>query len=239
MSLIQESLRNTRHVSTSLRHRSCLAIEILVTNGPYTSLSSLYGAVGISPRQTLSCIRLYPATKNRSHDYLLAFAMATLLTTQLACNAQEDCPICQEPLNDPTITICKHTFCKSCLASWLSHGTTCPLCRHQLHSTPTVGSRSNAVGDIWPDAAYMDYSERQLRPMPRTPRWPAEQVLRGLSLEVTPLWCTIIYWLLILLVLISMAQDGRIWYFCMTLALVIGIEGLLKLAESQTLQETQ
>jgi SWI/SNF-related matrix-associated actin-dependent regulator of chromatin subfamily A3 len=33
---------------------------------------------------------------------------------QLNIEAQEDCPICLETLNDPVITTCKHSFCSGC-----------------------------------------------------------------------------------------------------------------------------
>lgn len=54
------------------------------------------------------------------------------------------CPICVQPYDDQTNdrgsfekAVClpcngNHIFGSECLAKWLRHGTSCPLCRHEL-----------------------------------------------------------------------------------------------------------
>ncbi|KAI5820072.1 SNF2 family helicase [Pyronema omphalodes] len=52
----------------------------------------------------------------------------------LAIEAQEDCTICMEPLNNrnPRITTCKHVFCLDCITKTISMQHKCPLCRSPL-----------------------------------------------------------------------------------------------------------
>lgn len=62
--------------------------------------------------------------------------------------ADEDlcCSICSEPFIDPVILPdCGHTFCDSCLRSWLDHGgnTTCPSDRREIKGKPTKNIMAN------------------------------------------------------------------------------------------------
>jgi SWI/SNF-related matrix-associated actin-dependent regulator of chromatin subfamily A3 len=56
---------------------------------------------------------------------------------QLNIDAQDDCPICFDPLSqgDPVITICTHSFCYACIEQVIETQEKCPLCRAELNST--------------------------------------------------------------------------------------------------------
>jgi SWI/SNF-related matrix-associated actin-dependent regulator of chromatin subfamily A3 len=54
---------------------------------------------------------------------------------QIMVEAQEECPICYDPLKDPVITVCTHSFCYSCIEKTISLQHKCPLCRAELDST--------------------------------------------------------------------------------------------------------
>lgn len=45
-----------------------------------------------------------------------------------------DCPICMCRLNEPTITKCGHTFCKSCIAETVNLKHQCALCNNKIDS---------------------------------------------------------------------------------------------------------
>ncbi|KAI5841318.1 helicase-like transcription factor HLTF/DNA helicase RAD5, DEAD-box superfamily [Tricharina praecox] len=50
----------------------------------------------------------------------------------MAIEAEEDCPICLERLNNPRITVCKHIFCLNCIATFMGLQGTFPMCRARL-----------------------------------------------------------------------------------------------------------
>jgi SWI/SNF-related matrix-associated actin-dependent regulator of chromatin subfamily A3 len=55
---------------------------------------------------------------------------------QLNVDAQDDCPVCFEPLQrDPVITACTHSFCFVCIEKVIETQKKCPLCRAELDST--------------------------------------------------------------------------------------------------------
>jgi len=45
---------------------------------------------------------------------------------------QDDCSICQGPLQGPIVLSCGHLFCEECVSEWLDKEPTCPLCRAQV-----------------------------------------------------------------------------------------------------------
>jgi len=52
--------------------------------------------------------------------------------TQNLIDIGEECPICYEKFsntNYPTITLCMHSFCHTCLKLHLKHNYNCPICR--------------------------------------------------------------------------------------------------------------
>jgi hypothetical protein len=42
------------------------------------------------------------------------------------------CPICLDPLSQPSVTICGHIFCTSCLSAAIKEHQICPICRKKL-----------------------------------------------------------------------------------------------------------
>ena len=48
---------------------------------------------------------------------------------QVSIDSHEDCPICLEPLHDPVITACAHTFGYSCIEKVIETQHRCPMCR--------------------------------------------------------------------------------------------------------------
>lgn len=60
----------------------------------------------------------------------------------LRSGSAEECPVCFEPLNQPTITACGHVFCRPCLDHVLEEteagGGLCPLCRGPLRRNQLV-----------------------------------------------------------------------------------------------------
>jgi len=56
-------------------------------------------------------------------------------------DSRYECPICLLCQRDPYQTVCGHRFCKSCIATWLTEGKTCPDDNTQLNEN-----------DIFPDA---------------------------------------------------------------------------------------
>jgi hypothetical protein len=50
------------------------------------------------------------------------------------------CSVCYELMVDPTTLNCGHSFCRSCLASWVlsSNSSNCPSCRQPFKGHPKV-----------------------------------------------------------------------------------------------------
>lgn len=56
------------------------------------------------------------------------------------------CNICREGVRGPVVTVCKHTYCFSCIYAWLGRSSLCPDCRRQLKRDWTSDSNtSNTV----------------------------------------------------------------------------------------------
>lgn len=53
------------------------------------------------------------------------------------CDNKEECPICLEELNsnNSKVLVCKHSFHKLCIDTWLERKNICPLCRFPLDTT--------------------------------------------------------------------------------------------------------
>jgi SWI/SNF-related matrix-associated actin-dependent regulator of chromatin subfamily A3 len=53
---------------------------------------------------------------------------------QLLIDSQEECPVCLEPLKEPVITKCAHSFCTICIERVIETQHKCPMCRAELES---------------------------------------------------------------------------------------------------------
>lgn len=72
---------------------------------------------------------------------------------QLSIDSQEDCPICLEPLHEPVITACAHTFGYACIEKVIETQHRCPMCRAEPLATeslvrPAVDLGESAQSDI-------------------------------------------------------------------------------------------
>lgn len=72
---------------------------------------------------------------------------------QLSIDSQEDCPVCLEPLHDPVITACAHTFGYACIEKVIETQHRCPMCRAEplvIESLvrPAVDLGESAQSDI-------------------------------------------------------------------------------------------
>lgn len=52
-------------------------------------------------------------------------------SSEAQIEASELCPVCYESPCD-TNTVCKHSFCTTCLMKWIEKNNSCPLCRRNL-----------------------------------------------------------------------------------------------------------
>lgn len=72
---------------------------------------------------------------------------------QLSIDSREDCPVCLEPLHDPVITACGHTFGYNCIEKVIETQHRCPMCRAEPLDIdtlvrPAVDLGESAQGDI-------------------------------------------------------------------------------------------
>eukprot|EP01134_Creolimax_fragrantissima_P007757 CFRG7757T1 len=44
------------------------------------------------------------------------------------------CPVCRDPIKEPTVSKCGHSFCSSCIYTQLDYSRTCPVCGEELRS---------------------------------------------------------------------------------------------------------
>ena len=57
------------------------------------------------------------------------------------------CPICEKVLNIPVITVCCHTFCKTCLMRVVINTNQCPVCELNIPDYPNIGWILNTTVD--------------------------------------------------------------------------------------------
>ncbi|KAL8803942.1 MAG: hypothetical protein Q9200_006027 [Gallowayella weberi] len=68
--------------------------------------------------ETSKVVDLTPANRQALQDML-----------QLSIDSHEDCPICLEPLHEPVITACAHSFGYTCIEKVIETQHRCPMCR--------------------------------------------------------------------------------------------------------------
>ncbi|KAK6438488.1 hypothetical protein LTR95_005306 [Oleoguttula sp. CCFEE 5521] len=66
---------------------------------------------------------------------------------QVNIESQEDCAICLEPLHDPKITLCGHSFGNECISKVIETQHKCPMCRAVLEDESSLVSPANDCGD--------------------------------------------------------------------------------------------
>ncbi len=88
--------------------------------------------------------------KNQAYHMLLAnyrsklveskYVLDTLqkITNNIDFNENENCIICYDIMNEPTMTPCGHMFCKNCIQLCLNHKKECPMCKHVIEPSSLV-----------------------------------------------------------------------------------------------------
>lgn len=96
-------------------------------------------------------------------------------------NADEECPICQDPYTLGLLTVCGHKFCAVCLSGWLHLRKHCPLCKSQLtkkdvfrfkigendDSTKSVSRLSDLHNEIYAHISRSKFTEILQEPVKR------------------------------------------------------------------------
>lgn len=88
--------------------------------------------------------------KNQAYHMLLAnyrskiseskYVLETLkkINDNIEFNENENCIICYDTMNEPTMTPCGHMFCKKCIQLCLNHRKECPMCKHVIDPSTLV-----------------------------------------------------------------------------------------------------
>jgi SNF2 family DNA or RNA helicase len=74
-------------------------------------------------------------TQMRESKYL--FTMLDKMKTD-GINKMDECIICMELINTPTLTECGHIYCLECIKMCLKHKSICPLCKKNIDSNKLV-----------------------------------------------------------------------------------------------------
>ena len=65
--------------------------------------------------------------------------MLFLLVLQMsAVTNRFQCPICMGEMKEPTLTPCRHRFCRQCLIKWLQQRQTCPSCNRSVEGSEII-----------------------------------------------------------------------------------------------------
>ncbi len=64
------------------------------------------------------------------------------ITNNIDFNENENCIICYDTMNEPTMTPCGHMFCKNCIQLCLNHKKECPMCKHVVEPSSLVGIKN-------------------------------------------------------------------------------------------------
>ncbi len=89
--------------------------------------------------------------KNQAYHMLLSnyrsklteskYVLDTLqkITNNIDFNENENCIICYDTMDDPTMTPCGHMFCRNCIQLCLNSKKECPICKHVFDPSLLVG----------------------------------------------------------------------------------------------------
>ncbi|KAI4278901.1 MAG: hypothetical protein L6R35_006073, partial [Caloplaca aegaea] len=81
---------------------------------------------------------------------------------QLSIDSHEDCPICLEPLHDPVITACAHTFGYSCIEKVIETQHRCPMCRAEPLEVESLVRPAVDLGESAPSEIDIDTSSSKV-----------------------------------------------------------------------------
>lgn len=72
------------------------------------------------------------------------------------------CPVCKETMTVPfLLPSCGHSFCYTCLKTWLANNPTCPMCRAQVQSKPVLDIKLKKILEYIIDAIITGDSGRK------------------------------------------------------------------------------
>lgn len=80
---------------------------------------------------------------------------------QLVIESHEDCAVCLDPLHNPVITACGHTYGRECIERVIDIQHRCPLCRTELELDKLVGPAID-LGEGAPDGVDIDTSSSKI-----------------------------------------------------------------------------
>ncbi|KAL8989148.1 MAG: hypothetical protein Q9177_001905 [Variospora cf. flavescens] len=86
---------------------------------------------------------------------------------QLSIDSHEDCPICLEPLHDPVITACAHTFGYSCIEKVIETQHRCPMCRAEPLEVESLVRPAVDLGESAPSEIDIDTSSSKVEALIR------------------------------------------------------------------------
>lgn len=108
----------------------------------FAGLSGLSGLSALSGLRGTNLSNLFQDVAVHASQSIIDAASTVVTLDQ---DTEENCSICQDRMRQGeitrTLTVCTHTFHKSCLDNWLLHSSVrCPSCRHDIRD-PAPESR--------------------------------------------------------------------------------------------------
>lgn len=117
--LIRETSSSSESLSTKLTHSEDISL-IKTVNTVVTTLKL--------PQITKKTLKNRPRPNAIT---LISSEPSNQLTTPLR-TMEKKCPICLDPLKDPSVTLCGHLYCLECIKSVVKSTKLCPICRTKL-----------------------------------------------------------------------------------------------------------
>ncbi|KAL8673233.1 MAG: hypothetical protein Q9168_002345 [Polycauliona sp. 1 TL-2023] len=99
--------------------------------------------------ETSKVVKLTPENQKALQDML-----------QLSIDSHEDCPICLEPLHDPVITACAHSFGYACIEKVVETQHRCPMCRAEPLEIDSLVRPAKELGESAENDADIDIGSR-------------------------------------------------------------------------------
>lgn len=112
-------------------------------------LSALAGLAPIGnqlPRSFLDPVPIFPTP---------AQVQAATTIRTLDADMEDNCSVCQDTMRSGEsirhITVCNHTFHRTCIDTWFVRNVRCPVCRHDIRETSVVPSTAAPVQQQMPE----------------------------------------------------------------------------------------